>query len=428
MLCRPIAVQDPIFGAPGHPGIPCPSLGSNATSCAVYTLDTVGGFGGDTNTYAAINSIDANNHVTETFVDVLGNTRYVRSDSGTNGGTLTPNELFATQYNVLNEPLSVSTSDLLPQTGQTNTSATTTMQYDDLGRLITLADPDRGTHTYSYDADGNVLTDVSGTRTLGTNIDLLGRVGCVQVGAATSDADGSCTSGTSPLIQNTYDTSQLGTQGQDDFAIGRLTRSIATTSYPEGGKVQTTEKYQYDERGRVTRAQQKFALPSSWNVTTALPTYQLTQTYTDADQPEKTQTSTQNPYAAGYSFAPVYDSTLGVVTGMSNDGTQTANLATLSYTVNALLSSLTTISSAGTSNLATEQYSYDGNLRPTEETATWDSGSGQSGQVFDESRSYDEASNITGVTTTIEQRSGGGSNIETQNFCYDEQDRLELGE
>jgi RHS repeat-associated protein len=423
-LGRPIAVQDPIFGSQGHPGIACPSLGSNATSCLLYTLDTVGGFGGDTTTYAATSSIDANNHVSETFVDVLGNTRYVRYDSGTNGGTLTPNELIATQDNVLNEPISVSTNDLLPQTGQTITSATTTMQYDDLGRLTQLADPDRGTHTYSYDANGQVLTDVSGTRTLGTNVDLLGRVGCVQVGAATSDADGSCSSGTTSLIQNTYDTSQLGTQGQDDFAIGRLTRSIATISYPEGGKVLTTEKYQYDERGRVTKAQEKFALPSSWNVTTALPTYQLTQSYTDADQAEKTQTSTQNPYAAGYSFAPVYDSTLGVVTGMSNDGTQTANLATLSYNVNALLNSLTAISSSGTSNLATEQYSYDGDLRPTEETATWDSGSGQSGQVFDESRSYDEASNITGVTTSIEKLKNTGSNTETQNFCYDEQNRL----
>ncbi len=422
-LDRPIAVQDPIFGAPGHPGIACPSLGSNATSCLVYALDTVSG---DSNTYASVNSIDPNNHVTETLIDGLGNTRYVQENSGTNGGTLTPNKLIATSYNVLNEPVSVSTSDLLPQSGQTITSVTTTMQYDDLGRLTQLADPDKGTQIYSYDADGNVLTDVSGTRTLGYNDDLLERVGCVQVGAATSNADGSCTSGTTPLVQNTYDTSQLGTQGQDDFAIGRLTRSIATTSYPEqnGGQLLTTDKLQYDQRGRVTKAQEKFALPSSWNVTTALPTYQMTQTYTDANQPEKTQTSTQNPYAAGYTFAQVYDPTLGVVTGMSNDGTQTANLVTLSYNVNALLNSLTAISSTGTSNLATEQFSYDGNLRPTEETATWDSGSGQSGQVFDESRSYDEASNITGETTTIEQRSGGGSNTETQNFCYDEQNQL----
>jgi len=430
---RTIATQDPIFGSPGINGISCPSLQQddpslssyNSTDCIVYQLDGVSGFGGDNNTYTTTKSIDPNNHVTEMFIDALGNTRYVRYDSGVNSGTLTPNELKSVSYNVLNEPISITVTDQSPQSGPSLTSVTTTMQYDDLGRLTQLSDPDRGSHTYSYDADGHVLTDTSGTRTIGYNYDLLERVGCVQIGSVTSDADGSCST-SKPLVQNTYDTTLLGTQGSTDFPVGRLTKSVATTYYPEGGSLNTTEKTQYDQRGRVVTAQEKFSLPNAWNVTTALPTYQASFSYNDANQLTATATSTivGTQSTPGYTFTEVYDSTLGILTGLSNNGTGVANLATLNYNVNDLLGKIYYQTSTG-SNLAYEQFHYDGDLRPTEETATWQGGSGQSGQVFDESRSYDPASNITAETTTIEKTGGQtGSNTETQNFCYDEQDRL----
>ena len=60
---------------------------------------------------------------------------------------------------------------------------TTSAGYDDLGRLLTVSDPDRGNHAYSYDADGQLITDVSGTRTIGYVYDLLGRL---MVGGQTS--------------------------------------------------------------------------------------------------------------------------------------------------------------------------------------------------------------------------------------------------
>ncbi len=45
------------------------------------------------------------------------------------------------------------------------------------------------------------------------NDDLLGRVGCEQTAAPTSITwNGACTAG-NPLVQNTYDTTVLGTQG-----------------------------------------------------------------------------------------------------------------------------------------------------------------------------------------------------------------------
>src|SRR5260370_24508557 len=127
------------------------------------------------------------------------------------------------QYNALDKPISVVTTDLAPQSGQTSTSVIASATYDDLGRMTAMGDPDRGTHSYSYDGDGHVRSDVSGTRTLGTNYDLLGRVGCIQDAAPVINASGACTSSTHPYVQNTYDTPVLGTTGTTDFPAGWLT-------------------------------------------------------------------------------------------------------------------------------------------------------------------------------------------------------------
>src|SRR5579885_1645608 len=150
--------------------------------------------------------------------------------------------------------------------------------------MTTSTDPDRGNHTYTYDADGRTLTDVSGTRTLGMSYDLLGRVGCLQDATPTTNGTGACSSGSHPLMQYTYDTSTLGTAGSTDFPIGQMTRSIATTYYPDGTSVSTTQQSQHDQRGRLTSATLQLSVPSSWNVTAALPTYQMNLSYNDANQ------------------------------------------------------------------------------------------------------------------------------------------------
>jgi hypothetical protein len=114
-----------------------------------------------------------------------------------------------------------------------------------------------------------------------------------------------------------------------------------------------------------------------------------------------------------------------VLTGVgSTTSTTQANLATLSYTVNGLLAAFNFQTTTGTS-LASETFSYDGNLRPTEEAGAWQSGSGQSGTFSDEARGYDAGSNVATVTTTLAQANGqSGSHSEVQNFCYDEQNQL----
>jgi len=147
------------------------------TTTVAYSLGTQSG---DSHTYVTATSTDANGHVSVAFSDALGRTIYAQSDNGKAGGTLTAAALVTAQYNALDLPTSVAAKDLAPQAGQSITTVTTTMQYDDLGRLTTLADPDRGTHTYTYDGDGHQVADVSGTRTIGTSYDLLGRVGCIR--------------------------------------------------------------------------------------------------------------------------------------------------------------------------------------------------------------------------------------------------------
>ncbi len=316
-------------------------------------------------------------------------------------------------------------TDLVTQGGQSVTSATTTAQYDDLGRITQLADPDRGTPTYTYDGDGHMLTDVSGTRTIGYVYDLLGRLGCVQNMTPTESATGACTSGATQYVKNTYDTTTLGTQGTTDFPVGRLTKSITTTHYPDSSYAQVSELYQHDKRGRLIDEQSSFPnLPGNWNVTTALPSYKMQESYNDANQVTTITTST-NPAGQGYTTTQVYDSATGVQTGLSDNGTATADLATLSFNARAQLDTVSFQTSSGTA-LASEQFSYDANLRATGANSIWLSGSGTSGTVFNQSDTYDPASNITSLTTTQATISGfsssGGS--ETSNFCYDEQNRL----
>ncbi|MDQ2903873.1 MAG: hypothetical protein M3Y81_10000 [Chloroflexota bacterium] len=426
-LGRPLAVQDPAFGSPQEPGIACsaaPNLsGKSFTACVNYGLGTASG---DATTYHYTQSIDPNNHMALSFADVLGRTRSTQQYSG-HSGNITTNivQQKSVQYNALNEPTSVLVTDLAPQAGQTVTSVTTTAGYDDLGRLTHLVDPDRGTHTLTYDADGQVLTDVSGTRTLGYSYDLLGRLGCQQDAAPTISATGACSGGSHPFVQNTYDTSTLGVQGSTDFSIGDLTKSVSTTYYPDGTQAAVTQQMQHDQRGQLTATTMQLGLPSSWNVTTPLPTYQLAQAYNDVGQPTTTTTSTSNPGDHGYVFTQVYDGTTGVQTGLSSTNTPTANLATLAYNVNAMVSALSFQTSTG-SALANEQFSYDLDLRPTRATGTWQAGSGTSGTILDQSIGYDAAGNVSSQTTTQASVQGqsvsGGS--ETQVFCYDEQNRL----
>ena len=390
------------------------------TTSSAYGLGSVSG---DSNTYATSTSTDANGHVAVSVTDALGRTVYGQTDSGKAGATLTPTRQTTTQYNALNLPTSITVKDLAPQTGQTITSVTTTAQYDDQGRETSISDPDRGTHTYSYDADSNLISDVSGTRTLGYSYDLLGRVGCVQDAVPTADVHGACSSGTNPFIENTYDADPGGVtwSGTND-PVGHLTQSVAITYLPgpdyAQGKV--TQNWQHDQRGRLTTSRLNVAVTGGTLAFPTFPQYQETQTYNDADQPMMTQTTVGG--SAGYTVSQAYDGTTGTLTGLSNTSTGTATLATLSYNNQGLIGGIGYLSTTG-SPVATSTLSYDGNLRPTGTTATWQS---NGTTLYNAQVSYAAAGNVLSRSATeagVSGQSGTGGS-ETQNFCYDEQNRL----
>ena len=110
---------------------------------------------------------------------------------------------------------------------------------------------------------------------------------------------------------------------------------------------------------------------------------------------------------------------------MSNNTLGVANLATLGYDVNGQVSDVNFQTTTG-SALANDHFAYDGDLRPVSALATWQSGSGATGTIFSQGRTYDPVGNVTSVSTTLAavpgQSGSGGS--ETQNFCYDEENRL----
>src|SRR5579883_2835226 len=418
-LGRVAATQDPLVGSSVEPGISC--LGLTVTTCHDYGFDQVAGT--DTNWYHWSSVEDANSHMVVNFDDTLGRTRYEQwysSDASPSSNVTAQKQI---QYNALDKPTSVTMTDLTPQTGQTITSVTATAAYDDLGRMTSSTDPDRGNHTYTYDADGHLLTDVSGTHTLGTSYDLLGRAGCVQDATPTTNGYGGCSNNAHSLMRYAYDVTTLGTSGSSDFSIGQMTRSVATTSYPDGSAATTTQQAQHDQRGRLVSSTLQLGVPSSWNVTTALPLYQENLSYNDADQLTTTHTTVGGQ--AGYTFSNAYDSTTGLLTGLSNNSTGVANLATLGYDATGNVSDVNFQTTTGTA-LANDHFTYDGDLRPASTTATWQSGSGSTGTIFSQGRSYDPVGNVASISTTLAavpgQSGSGGS--DTQNFCYDEENRL----
>ncbi len=225
-------------------------------------------------------------------------------------------------------------------------------------------------------------------------------------------------------MQNTYDSSKLTVSGTTDYPVGHLTQSISTT-YFSGSAASVTESFEHDIRGRLSAEQMQFgSLPSSWGVTTGLPSYLAQSSYNDADQQTKTVTST-NPAGQGYTTYTIYDSTNGWLNGIGKTSASVVDLASFSYDVHAQVSDVNFKTSTN-SALLDDSFTYDRNLRPTSVTATWRTGSGNSGTVFSQNLTYDAASNLITLATTQAAVPGvsnsGGS--ETQVFCYDEQNRL----
>ncbi len=422
-LGRPIAVRDALFITNQASGQQCSAflVGNSFTACTNYSIGSPYQV---STVYDEAQTIDPNGHESISYSDEFGRVVYQEqySGSGYNSSSLTINAQKAIQYNLLDEPTSVIVTDIALQPGESSTPVKTTATYDDLGRMTSLADPDRGTHTYTYDPNGNLLEDdvVSGngnfTRKLGYNYDLLGRLGCVQDASPTINATGACSNG-NILVQNTYDKTMLGTQGQTDYPIGRLTQQIANTYYADGTSAKVTQQMQYDARGRLITTNLQMGLPGSWNVSSGLPTYQMSLNYNDANQLTSTTTSA-NP---SYSPTLMYDPNSGGLIGLNNASQPVASVLSDAQ------SQINTINLWNSKSLilASEQFTYDGNLRPLSVTDCFQGQCGiQNGTLFSQNRSYDATGNVTSLTTTQVAIQGQGGGTDTSNFCYDEQNRM----
>ena len=401
------------------------NLSGNYTSCTNYSVGQASNISGggvtDTSYYVTVTTIDPDKHVSVTYADALGRAVYLEIDGGAYNGTLIATTLKTIQYNALDKVTSLQVIDLAAS-GAPKPSVTTTASYNDLGWLTGLNDPDRGNHAFTYDNDGRLIVDAVGSRTLGYIYDLLGRLGCVEDVYPSFSPSGACSGGTH-LVQNTYDSSKLTVTGTTDYPIGQLTQSVALTVFSDGTTATTTESFEHDIRGNMLAEKLQISnLPGSWNVTTALPTYQVQNSYNDANQ----LTSTTSTSSTGQSFTTysIYNSANGWLTGIGKTS-GVANLASYSYGVNTQVSDINFKTSTN-SALLDDQFTYDNELRPTGMTAAWQSGSGASGNAFSQTRTYDAASNPIMLTTTQAVVSGvsnsGGS--ETQVFCYDERNRL----
>ncbi len=176
---------------------------------------------------------------------------------------------------------------------------------------------------------------------------------------------------------------------------------------------------QYDQRGR-TETQRLTISTSGGLCFPTFPQYQEAQSYNDANQLTTTQTTVGGQ--AGYTFTQAYDSTTSVLNGLSNTTTGAATLVGLTYNAQAQISALTLNDSNG-SLLATEQLSYDADLRLLGTSTSWQS---NGATIFSDGITYDAVGNVISRATTQASLSGvnGSGGSEVQNFCYDEQNRL----
>ncbi len=135
-----------------------------------------------------------------------------------------------TVYNVLNKPVSISSSqgtvqfsyDLMGNLIQVNRNGLSTrMTYDSLGNKLSINDPDRGLWHYKYNGFGELIRqqDANGT-VLNMSYDKLGR-----------------------MLNKSAGAKQWQWQYDSKHAIGQISREISD---------QAQTQYQYDELGRIT--------------------------------------------------------------------------------------------------------------------------------------------------------------------------------
>jgi YD repeat-containing protein len=328
----------------------------------------------DTNCYALTTVIDANSHQTVIATDGLGRTAFSQRFTGTSAYTLySTTTTSGLTYTASGQPIQTSTTN----------GATTTTTYNDLGQTTSQTDPSTGTTSYSYDANGALLSAISALGRQGTvymGYDGLGR----QLWASTSST------GSSPLATWTYDSTANGNN-----RIGHLT----SETFASGPNQSVTGgyAYTYDARGRQT----------TWTMTLGSTSYPFTTAYNDADQPTSLTYPNGDTLTTGFA-APGWVGNVNLTSG----STTTPLLNSVSYQgTNGAAQQPTSASVANGAYQWT--WNYDGLIRNTE-TKVQASGT----TFFDQTRTFDNIGNVLTTNTTL------AAGTDNQAFCYDNFNRL----
>jgi RHS repeat-associated protein len=389
-LGRSIASDDPIGTGVGTSGTGCLLSGStyHHTTCATYAPVIASSVSGlpstDSEPYLQTVTVDANLHQSASYTDAMGRIAYGQTLTGASqtpfGSGIASYGVTRNQY----DPLSRLVSVYDPLNHQS------TFTYNDLGEETNIADANRGSETYTYDANGNVLTTQDARGSSGTiyaGYDGLNR----QVWRNTSNSQ------TGAYINYTYDSIANGNDGK-----GRLTsETFANTNV--SGSLSGCYAYTYDLRGRVT------ATTENVGSTNCGIGYSTTTSYNDANQ------LTSQVYPNGDTLTTSYDSTTGFENELGltpSGGSQGWLLTSFVYSGQSGAAGLLSSATLGMGSAAVS-YSYDGLLRPVDTKYT----SGAT-TLYETQPTYDAVGNVSGETTTLPQ------GADTQVFCYDEQDRL----
>ncbi len=231
------------------------AAGISSTTRACPSTGTQTGQTGDWTTYDALSRVTALTHWDRsvattsytggctTVTDEAGHTR----ESCTDGvGRLTqvienPGSLnYTTTY-------TYDALDDLTSTVQTG-SRQRTFTHDSLSRRLSAADPESGTISYAYDADGNVVTKTTGTGTLFWCYDKLNRMTAKAYSVQTCNANGTVPS---PVATYWYDGNSPSNCSVGSFSYGSYAKMHRTAMCDQGG----SEAWSYDSMGRVATHQ-----------------------------------------------------------------------------------------------------------------------------------------------------------------------------
>jgi RHS repeat-associated protein len=359
-LGRTVSVTDALSArtTTGY-SVVCNAAGTNDTACyeQVLTRDPLG-------------------HQSGGLTDSFARANYVQRYSGNSTSNYAVYVTTKYTYDYLGE---------LTQIRYQDGTNLTSYQYDMAGRKTAMTDADRGSESYAYDQDGNLIQAT----------DARGAGGTVYAGFDGIDR---------PVWRNTtisptgaYDTYSYDSTAGGNIGIGRLTSE--TFSGKPNNSLTGAYSYVYGARGQQTAAtltvgSNSYPLNSTYDDAGSV----LTQTYPDGET--VTNSYTAQGWLSGVSTA-LGRSTTSLLSGAAYAGAggpygyiSSANQAGTTYQYSAVFDLLAR--------------AVDIKVQRSKDGAT----------MFEQARTFDAAGNVSTANASLT------AGTDKQAFCYDEQNRL----